>query len=99
MWTLRCERTISGTKHSKRLGEIEGRLNVALNKRLMAERIVATKFKRSSKAIKLVENTWRPILSKIHHLPKNWVTNLAINAEITKSVTRGFSGYGPAGNP
>jgi ribonuclease HI len=73
IWVLRCERVIQGKEHSDL--EIVKRWLRVINKRLIEDKITATKIKRDNTHIKLTQTTWEAILTKEGELPDKWMTN------------------------
>jgi ribonuclease HI len=70
IWVLRCERVIREKTHTR--NEIERRWNLAINKRLIEDKIVATKIKRDKAHIQKLINTWEEVLKKDGDLPEDW---------------------------
>ncbi|KAG2740664.1 RnaseH-domain-containing protein, partial [Suillus brevipes Sb2] len=81
IWILRCERVIQGQQHDDEI--ITKRWINTLNRRLHIDRIIASKTKRSKKAITKVQATWEKVVSKNKNLPKKWVTTLEVLVGIT----------------
>jgi ribonuclease HI len=73
IWVLRCERVIQPRTHSET--EIEKRWLRAINKRLIDDKITATKIKRGISHINLVKRTWEAVLRKDGELPEKWMHN------------------------
>ena len=70
IWVLRCERVIQEKAHTR--NEIEQRWLLAINKRLIDDKIIATKIKRDIPHMKRLENTWEEVLKKDGDLPADW---------------------------
>ena len=73
IWVLRCERVIQPRTHSET--EIEKRWLRAINKRLIDDKITATKIKHGISHINLVKRTWEAVLRKDGELPEKWMHN------------------------
>jgi len=71
IWVLRCERVIQEKPLSE--GEIRTRWYCAINKRLTIDKVTATIIKRNNNFMKLIKETWGPILSKEKETQANWL--------------------------
>jgi ribonuclease HI len=73
IWATRCERVIQ--ERTNNPPEITSKWYRAINKRLIEDKIIATKIKRSASAIQQVKHTWEDILKKEGELPNDWIYN------------------------
>ena len=73
IWVLRCERVIQPKMHSD--SEVEARWLKVINKRLIDDKITATRIKRDRTHIKITNDTWETILLKEGDLPNKWMSN------------------------
>ena len=73
IWVLRCERVIRGRMHSE--GEIERRWQQTINKRLIEDKIDATRTNHNKHRQKITKQTWEEALSLAGELPDGWLRN------------------------
>ena len=71
LWVLHCERVIREKRHLRR--EIESRWQLAINARLMDDKITATKIKQDKTFTNLIKATWEPLLHSLEEIPENWI--------------------------
>ena len=62
IWILRCERVVQEKPLTN--GEIKARWHCAINESLTINKVTAMKVTRTDKFMKLVEETWEPVLRK-----------------------------------
>ncbi|KAF8257150.1 hypothetical protein EI94DRAFT_1633661, partial [Lactarius quietus] len=73
IWVLRCERVIQEKIHAA--SEAKARWFKAINRRLMEDKIIATKIKHDDQYTKLIVATWEDPLTKFSDLPPDWIQN------------------------
>jgi ribonuclease HI len=71
IWAIRCERVIQIKNLSAR--EIKAKWLNAINRRLIEDRIIATKIKRDKESERKVKHTWEAVLKKSQDLPNGWI--------------------------
>ena len=71
IWVLRCERAIDNKTHA--IAEIEKRWLCVISKRLIDNKIIATRIKQDTNHKKRTKSTWEPILRKAGELPDRWM--------------------------
>ncbi|KIK35964.1 hypothetical protein CY34DRAFT_95254 [Suillus luteus UH-Slu-Lm8-n1] len=77
IWTMRCDRTINGTKYTELT--TKNRWYNAINKRLHIDRAIASKEKRNIKTEMLIKNTWSDVIDVNTPYPQDdWMTNLEV---------------------
>ena len=72
IWTLRCERIISGRERTEE--EVKVIWRKSINRRLSEDKVTATKVLRRKQYVTLVKNTWGKALNKRYcDHPENWI--------------------------
>ncbi|KAG1813448.1 hypothetical protein EV424DRAFT_1299676, partial [Suillus variegatus] len=78
VWTLRCEQAIRGQTYTDE--NVTKRWANTINQRLQLDRAVASKTRRTLKAVMQVLNTWADIIdvNNNKHTDNDWITNLEV---------------------
>ncbi|TFK50775.1 hypothetical protein OE88DRAFT_1659836 [Heliocybe sulcata] len=84
LWVLRCERVIQDRQHS--VDAIVTRWKNAINRRLDIDRTIASRIRRSPRAIKKVAQTWHGTLADEHLLPRDWASRPEVLAGIRAPI-------------